>query len=142
MPPASLLLSQAGREYVRVLRAAERRRATHPVYVASLLGHAGASHSHTRARACARTHTRTHTCWAMQIVTQALIWGIGAPVFYYSFPSHDPWCFLPPSAFTHTRARTHAHTLPFTACGLQGLGGGVSSAAGDKPGAFPCRHIG
>eukprot|EP01043_Picozoa_sp_COSAG02_P052008 COSAG02_NODE_5547_length_4237_cov_1.952392_3_plen_256_part_00 len=33
-------------------------------------------------------------CWAMQCFTQALVWGVGAPVFYFSFPSHDPWCAL------------------------------------------------
>ena len=27
----------------------------------------------------------------MQCFTQALVWGIGAPIFYYSLPEHDWW---------------------------------------------------
>lgn len=30
-------------------------------------------------------------CWAMQCFTQALVWGIGGPVFYFSFPEHSMW---------------------------------------------------
>lgn len=31
-------------------------------------------------------------CWAMQCFTQMLVWGIGGPVFFFSFPTHPPWC--------------------------------------------------
>ena len=33
-------------------------------------------------------------CWAMQCFTQCLIWGIGGPVFLFSFPHHDWWVIV------------------------------------------------
>lgn len=33
-------------------------------------------------------------CWAMQIFTQSLVWGIAGLVFWFSFPEHHPWVWV------------------------------------------------